>query len=209
MSNISALIEEYSCGAKLLSDVVRSMGSVDVDAKPIEGKWSIREVVCHLADSEIVYADRMKRVIAEDNPTFFEADPELFMPALSCLRRPLDNELDVIRAIRAHMLPILQSCDANDFQRTGVHSLAGPMTLLTLLQRVTGHLPHHIAFIEQKLKAMSCWSSFRINVAGAGCRRPVGSRLLATKGGRLYGCAFSLGIVYTDCVPALVLAADN
>jgi hypothetical protein len=68
----------------------------------------------------------------------------------------LDNELDVISAIRAHMLPILQSCDANVFQRTGVHSVEGPMTLLTLLQRVTAHIPHHIAFIEQKLKAMSC-----------------------------------------------------
>jgi hypothetical protein len=156
MANISAPIDEYSSGAKLLSDLVRSMGSVDVDARPIEGKWSIREVVCHLADTEIVYADRMKRVIAEDNPTFFNANPELFVPALSCRQRPLDNELDVIRAIRAHMLPILQSCDANDFQRTGVHSVAGPMTLLTLLQRVTAHIPHHIAFIEQKLKAMPC-----------------------------------------------------
>jgi hypothetical protein len=156
MANISTLIEEYSRGAKLLTDLVRSMGSVDVDAKPIEGKWSIRQVVCHLADTEIVYADRMKRVIAEDNPTFFEADPDLFGPALFCRQRPLDNELDVISAIRAHMLPILQSCDANDFQRTGVHSLEGSMTLLTLLQRITAHIPHHIAFIEQKLKAMSC-----------------------------------------------------
>jgi hypothetical protein len=155
MGNTSALIEEYSSGAKRLSDLVRSMGSVDVDAKPIEGKWSIREVVCHLADSEIIYADRIKRVLAEDNPTFFEADPELFVPALSCPQRPLDNELDMITAVRAHMLPILQSCDANDFQRTGVHSLDGPMNLLALLQRVTAHIPHHIKFIEQKLQAMA------------------------------------------------------
>src|SRR5262245_9662219 len=119
MSNISTLIKQYSNGAELLCDVMRSSGSIDVDARPIEGKWSVREAVCHLADTEIIYADRMKRVLAEDNPTFFEADPELFGPALFCPQRPLDNELGVIKAIRAHMLPILESCDAKDFQRTG------------------------------------------------------------------------------------------
>ncbi len=155
MGNFSALTQAYSEGAKLLCHVVRSTDNTDWDAKPIEGKWSVREVVCHLADSEIVYADRMKRVIAEDNPTLFEADPNLFCPALYCPKRSLDNEMNVIDAIRSHMLPILQSCDANDFRRTGVHSLDGPMTLETLLQRITAHIPHHVAFIEEKLAAMT------------------------------------------------------
>jgi DinB superfamily len=155
MADISTLIETYSGGAKLLSDAIRSTANGDLDTRPIEGKWSVREVVCHLADSEIIYADRMKRVLAEDNPTFFEADPNLFGPALFCPRRPVDKELDVIKAIRAHMLPILQSCDADDFQRTGVHSLDGPMTLRTLLERITAHIPHHVAFIEDKRKAMA------------------------------------------------------
>ena len=155
MTNIPAIIEGYSRGAKLLRDALRSAAHADLDARPIEGKWSIREVVCHLADSEIIYADRMKRVIAEDNPTFFEADPDLFGPALHCLQRALDKELDVVEAIRAHMLPILQSCGADAFQRTGVHSRDGRMTLQTLLERITAHIPHHVAFIEEKIKAMA------------------------------------------------------
>jgi hypothetical protein len=153
MSNIATLIEAYSNGPKLLDDAIRSTDNFDLDARPIVGKWSLREVVCHLADSEIIYADRMKRVLAEDNPTFFEADPNLFRPALHCSRRPLDKEFAVVEAIRLHMLPILQSCDAEDFERTGVHSLDGPLSLQTLLERVTDHIPHHIAFIEEKLRA--------------------------------------------------------
>jgi hypothetical protein len=155
MSNISTLIDTYAGGAKLVCDALGATANVDLDARPIEGKWSVREVVCHLADSEIVYADRMKRVLAEDNPTFFEADPNLFGPALHCPQRPVDSELDLIKAIRAHMLPILRSCDVNDFQRRGVHSLDGPMTLQTLLQRIADHIPHHVAFIEEKLKRMA------------------------------------------------------
>ena len=154
MANISKLIEAYSCGSRLLRDAVSSTSESGWDATPIEGKWSIRQVVCHLADSEIVYADRMKRVLAEDNPTFFEADPDVFLPALHCSKRPWRTELTLIDAVRTHVLPILQSCDDEDFQRTGVHSLDGPMTLGTLLERITGHIPHHIAFIEEKLKAM-------------------------------------------------------
>jgi DinB superfamily len=155
MSNLSSLIERYAGGANLVRDALRSAGSVDLDARPIEGKWSIREVVCHLADSEIICADRMKRVLAEDHPTFFEADPNRFGPALHCPRRPLEGELAVIEAIRAHMLPILQSAGASAFRRSGVHSRAGQMTLETLLERVTSHVPHHLAFIEEKLRKLA------------------------------------------------------
>ncbi len=154
MSDIPVLIQTYSDGAQLLRAVLQSAANADIDARPIEGKWSVREVVCHLADSEIVYADRMKRVLAEENPTFFDASPDLFIPALHCSKRPLDSELNVIEAIRTHMLPLLKSCAASDFQRSGIHSLDGPMTLQTLLERIVGHVPHHIAFIEEKLACL-------------------------------------------------------
>lgn len=154
MTDISTLIDSYSRGAELLRDAVRPTPESGWDATSIEGKWSIRQVVCHLADGEIVYADRMKRVIAEDNPTLFEADPDVLVPALYCPQRPWEAELNLIDAVRAHMVPILQSCKSDDFQRTGVHSIDGPMTLETLLKRITGHIPHHISFIEEKLRAL-------------------------------------------------------
>ena len=154
MADLSSLIEAYSRGAELLRDAVRPVPESKWDATPVDGAWSFRQVVCHLADSEIVYADRMKRVLAEENPMLFEADPNLFVPALFCSQRPWETELNVIDAVRAHMLPILQSCGVEVFQRTGVHSIDGPLTLETLLERITAHLPHHIAFIEEKLRAL-------------------------------------------------------
>lgn len=153
-SDISMLIESYSRGPQLLRDAVRATPEAGWDATPIAGKWSIRQVVCHLADSDIVYADRMKRVIAEDNPTFFEADPDVFVPALHCSQRPWETELVVIEAVRKQMATILLACEQEAFERTGTHSLDGPMTLATLLERITGHVPHHIVFIEEKLRAL-------------------------------------------------------
>ena len=140
MDEITALIETYARGAPRLRAVLRPTTDSQWDATPIAGTWSIRQVVCHLADSEIVYADRMTRVLAEDNPTLFDADPDLFVPALHCSQRPWQTELNLIEAVRNHMLPILRARDLSDFQRTGVHSTAGSLTLRALLERVTSHL---------------------------------------------------------------------
>lgn len=62
--NHEALIEQYLAGPDLLRRGVAGMTNDQLLARPIPGKWSTQEVVCHLADYEPIYADRMKRVIA-------------------------------------------------------------------------------------------------------------------------------------------------
>ena len=59
-------------------------------ARPIPGKWSTQEVVCHLADYEPIYADRMKRVIALQEPELLPGDPGLFAARLAYDRRDGD-----------------------------------------------------------------------------------------------------------------------
>jgi hypothetical protein len=78
----------------------------------------------------------------------------VYVPKLFCSVRPWKAELNVIASVRAHMLPILKSCQCEDFERPCLHSLDGPLTLAILLERITMHIPHHIAFIEAKLRAL-------------------------------------------------------
>jgi len=61
------LIAAYAAGPELLKQAVAGMTAEELDAKPVPGAWSTRQVVCHMAGFEPVYADRMKRVIAEDS----------------------------------------------------------------------------------------------------------------------------------------------
>ena len=75
------LIEDYLAGPQLLRQAVAGMSPEQLIARPIPGKWSTLEVVCHLADFEIVCADRIKRVIAENEPTLFGGDQKLSPPA--------------------------------------------------------------------------------------------------------------------------------
>ncbi|MEZ6133168.1 MAG: DinB family protein [Planctomycetaceae bacterium] len=155
MSNIDSLLEDYQSGADQLQAAVTGLTNEQLDAIPIAGKWSIRQVVCHIADFEPVYADRMKRVLVEDNPTMFGGDPNLFAAGLGYDVRDVQEEILLIRTVRSQMSRILKRCDIEVFQRTGVHSQDGPITLETLLERITGHIPHHVAFINEKRTALT------------------------------------------------------
>ena len=149
------LIEEYAAGPDLIAQAVVGMTAEQLDAVPIAGKWSTRQVVCHIADFEPVYTDRMKRVIAEDQPTFFGGAPDVFAARLAYTQRDVEEELLVIAATRSQMIRILRTLTSEDFQRTGNHSEDGPMTLETLIRRIAGHIPHHVEFIDEKRRAMA------------------------------------------------------
>lgn len=148
------LIDQYLAGSEAIEAAVAGMTDEQRDARPIAGKWSTRQVVCHLADFEPIYADRMKRVIAERCPTFFGGDPDTFAAGLWYDRRPVEDELALIAAVRRHMGAILRELKADDFQRTGNHSQAGTMTLEALLRNIANHIPHHIQFINDKRRAL-------------------------------------------------------
>ncbi len=148
------LIDRYLAGPELVQRAVQGMSEDQFDAQPIPGKWSTRQVVCHLADFEPIYADRMKRVIAEQCPTFFGGDPDTFAAHLAYERRSLVAELNLLTAVRQHMASILRELKAEDFQRTGNHSEAGRMTLEDLLRNIGNHVPHHVRFIDEKRKSL-------------------------------------------------------
>ena len=149
------LIDAYLAGPQQLRDAVAGMSDEQLNAKPIAGKMSTKEVICHIADFEPVYADRMKRVIAEDNPPLRGGDPDVWMNALAYDRRDVEEELALIAAVRAQMARILSAVPNASWSRIGTHSEAGPLSLQELLRRVTNHVPHHIEFIEEKRAALT------------------------------------------------------
>ncbi|MES2790820.1 MAG: DinB family protein [Planctomycetota bacterium] len=148
------MIDDYLAGSAQLRLTVGDLTDKQLDAIPIVGKWSIRQVICHLADFETIYADRMKRVIVESEPNLPGGDPGKFAASLSYEKRSVRHELEVVSAVRRQMVTILQSLRSADFQRTGIHSRDGALTLEALLRRITEHLPHHVRFIDEKRRAL-------------------------------------------------------
>ena len=96
----------------------------------------------------------MKHVIAEDQPTFAGGFHQQFAEHLGYDQRDVNEELTLVAVVRNQMARILRALPPSAFERTGIHSVEGPMTLATLLERITNHIPHHIKFIEEKRAAL-------------------------------------------------------
>jgi len=155
MPSPKELIDSYVAGPKLLRDAVAGMSREQVTARPIPGKWSTLEVVCHLADFEPVYVDRIKRIIALDRPLLMGADQDLYAKKLAYQERDLEVELTLIEVTRRSMARILKSLPADAFGRQGVHSERGLRTLEELLGNAISHIPHHLPFIAEKRRAIA------------------------------------------------------
>ena len=148
------LIAEYLAGPAALRQAIQGMTPAQLNAAPIPDKWSTRQVICHIADFEPVYADRIKRVIAEDEPLLMSGDPDQFAAKLAYDQRDLEIELQLIDVVRRHLAGILRTLPAETFQRAGKHSRDGLLTIETLLTRITEHIPHHVKTIAQKRAAL-------------------------------------------------------
>lgn len=163
------LLNAYRSGPDLLHSVLVGMRPHHLDAAPIPGRWSTRQVICHLADAELVYADRIKRVLAEDRPPLRSMDPNQFAARLAYAERDLEIELQTVAAVRRHLDGILQNVTEADLERVGIHSEDGPLTLKSLLERITEHIPHHARTIVQKRRALGLTIDIAGREGGAPC----------------------------------------
>lgn len=154
MSNLNTLIENYLAGPVALRKAVAGMSREQLLARPIAGKWSTLEVVAHLADFDPIIADRVKRIIAEENPKFIGANPDHFNAALAYHDRDLEEELTILERTRSQLARILRKLPETVLQRVGQHSERGPLTLEQCLVGATNHISHHLSFIIDKRKAL-------------------------------------------------------
>ena len=157
MPSPTQLINDYLAGPAILRKAVAGMTGDQLKAKPVPGKWSTLEVVSHLTDFDLIYADRMKRVAAEDHPEIWGADQERYAATLAYNQRNAEEELALLEQTRKHTARILRSLPAEAFSRTATHrepDKSEPRTLETYLTLMIGQIPHHVKFIYDKRRAL-------------------------------------------------------
>ena len=148
--NHSNLINDYLAGADLVNQAIRGLNDEQLQMRPVPGMWSPLEVVFHLADSEALFAERMKRVLAEDRPPLLFSDPDGCVAALACHQRDAANEAALIALLRRQMTSILRAQPDSAWQRIGVHNTAGEQTLEQLVKKAIHHLAHHLEILRDK-----------------------------------------------------------
>src|ERR1017187_6634333 len=105
MSDIPELLERYRRGPELLAVVLTGVFGGEEDFIAAPGKWSIRQIVAHLADSEIVLAHRFRQVIAEDSPSLLWCDQAAWASHRANGPRKPNQSFEPLRRTRA------ENCD--------------------------------------------------------------------------------------------------
>jgi hypothetical protein len=121
----------------------------DIARPEAPGKWSMRQVVRHLADSEIVWGYRLRRVIAEDRPPIQGYDQDRWADGLHYDRADVAESLAELRAMRAGHLRLLRPLGPAERKRVGVHSERGEESVEHMMRMYAGHDTLHLRQLER------------------------------------------------------------
>jgi hypothetical protein len=155
MSNLHrSLVDRYFAGADQLSQSIAGLTTVELQAFPVPGTWCIQQIVIHLLDSDLVHSDRMKRVIAEEKPLLMGFDETKFANRLHYDAQDAVLAADLFAKNRQLMHQILSRLPGEAFDRSGIHSERGRVTLADLITTAADHLDHHLKFLTDKRRLL-------------------------------------------------------
>src|SRR5690349_14045187 len=121
-----SIIDQYEKGVDELRRAIAGMSEADLRATPIPGKWSTHQVVIHLADAEAAFADRIKRILAMDNPQLLSWDENKYVQRLHYEAQSAQDAVELIALTRRQTARIMRTATDSDLdQRAGVHSERG------------------------------------------------------------------------------------
>ena len=150
METHTELVERYAVGESKLKQAIAGLTTEDLLAVPVEGKWSIQQLVIHVADAELAFADRFKRVIASDNPTLMAWDQDAYITKLFYADQSAEDAAMEVELTRRQMTRVFKKLPAAAFIRTGMHTERGKQTLSDVLTYCINHLEHHLHFLYDK-----------------------------------------------------------
>jgi DinB superfamily len=136
------LIEQYKDGYRVVAEALVGAEDKDLDARPAPGKWTAREVVHHLADSEMTAAVRARLLIAVDHPNIVGFDQDEFARRLY-YDRPIEASLDTFKAVRRATAELLERATDEEWTREGTHTEVGAYTLERWLEIYAPHAHQH------------------------------------------------------------------
>ena len=150
-----ALIKQYASGYDQVMDALNNFPAESLGAHPIPGKWSAREIVHHLGDSETTSAVRIRRLLCEDEPLIHGYDQDQFAERLRYNERDMAPALEAFRSARATTMQLLPLMTEDDWQRAGTHTENGRYSAEDWLRIYADHAHNHAAQIRRLRDALS------------------------------------------------------
>ena len=145
------LIRQYRDGYRVVQEALAGATPGELDATPAPTKWSAREIVHHLADSEMTAAIRLRRLIAEDGPVIHGYDQDEYARRLY-YDRPIEASLQAVRFARESTAELLDRLQSSEWTRAGTHSEHGSYGVEQWLKIYASHAHKHAEQITRARK---------------------------------------------------------
>jgi hypothetical protein len=133
--------------ADAIAEFLKTIGQNRINLPPAPGKWSAAEIVCHLADCEIVFGFRLRQTLAEDGPTIEPFDQDKWAARYSGV--PAAEALAAFSALRKWNLRLIRHALPSAAARTVTHPERGTMTFQTIVETMAGHDLNHLGQLRR------------------------------------------------------------
>ncbi len=130
-----------------LRSLTASLTPAQIDHPPTPGKWSIREIVSHLADCEVVFCFRLRQALSEEHSIIQPFDQDRW--AQRYVAYNFDTALALYEAARNWNLRLLTTISEEDRHHPTTHPERGTMTFWTIVETMAGHDINHLQQIEK------------------------------------------------------------
>jgi len=141
----------YRISGEKFVALATSLSESRMNTAPENGEWSPAYIVHHMADAEAFFTTRFMRILSEENPTIEPFDEEVFPARLNYAERSAKASLALIEGSRIASADLLDSLDAQAWNRKGTHSERGEFPLHAAVALATGHIEAHQRQMEETL----------------------------------------------------------
>lgn len=138
---------------KKLERLLKGVTSAKARKRPAPGKWSISEIVAHIADTELVCGYRMRAILGEPGTQIIGFDQDAWVIALHYDKRNLMGSVAQYGALREANLALLKTLSPEQWKHHGMHNERGPETVEMIVRMYAGHDLNHMQQIERILAA--------------------------------------------------------
>jgi uncharacterized damage-inducible protein DinB len=135
--------------ASKLTKAIRGLSPRQLKWKPEPGKWSIAEILAHLADTEIVASWRMRSVLGANGTTIQPFDQDAWASVFQYSKRDAKRSLELFRVLRENNLDMLKAIPRESWDNYGMHLERGKETIAHLARMFAGHDTNHVLQVER------------------------------------------------------------
>ncbi len=143
------ILTELESNSKITFEFLKSIPEEKGDYAYADGKWSVKQVIIHITDTERVFAYRTLTIARGDNTHLPGYDENIWADNCDSEKRSLDDVIEEFLSVRKSTVHLVKSFDEKIFSRKGTAN-NNPASVIALLYVIAGHELHHINVLRER-----------------------------------------------------------